>query len=97
MLKRGAERDLDVSRTLQQDLGQFRDDRLPEILPYGGDYLQELQGVGARDYGLTRRYHPARPVWCMSKISFSVGPRSGLSTTVIDGSNLAEIDFRRAC
>jgi hypothetical protein len=101
IIRRGAERTLDVSdNPFVQAIWQFIDnhlvdDRQPMNIETIYKNFRGLNGPAGKHYGLTRRIIQIYLV-CLARqgrIRLAVGPRSGLSFSTIDYSNLAEIDF----
>jgi hypothetical protein len=101
IIRRGAERTLDVSdNPFVQAIWQFIDnhlvdDRQPMNIETIYKNFRGLNGPAGKHYGLTRRIIQIYLV-CLARqgrIRLAVSPRSGLSFSTIDYSNLAEIDF----
>ncbi|WP_217352396.1 hypothetical protein [Candidatus Viridilinea mediisalina] len=101
IIRRGAERTLDASdNPFVHAIWQFIDNHLvDERQPMNIETIYKnfrgLNGPAGKHYGLTRRIIQIYLV-CLTRqgrIRLAVGPRSGLSFSTIDYSNLAEIDF----
>lgn len=98
LMKKGPDRVLDTEgNTYVQDIWQFIDEHLAEGQEMKLDTLyKNFMGVGGpKDYGLTRRMVQIY-LLCLvqqGRLQVSVGPRAGLSSQVIDYSNIADIDF----
>ena len=99
IMKKSAEKELDVSdNTHVQDIYSFIDSKLvddDQSMSIETVYKNYMGVGGPKDYGLSRRMVQIY-LLCLvqqGKIRLGVNPKSGLSTLVVDYSNMSEIDF----
>ena len=99
IMKKTAERQLDVSdNPYVHDIWSFIDSKLADkgqTMKVETLYKNFMGIGGPRDYGLTRRMVQIF-LLCLvkeGKIRIGVGPKSGLSFSMIDYSNIGNIDF----
>ena len=99
IMKKSAERQLDVSdNPYVRDIWSFIDSKLADegqTMKVETLYKNFMGIGGPKDYGLTRRMVQIF-LLCLvreGKIRIGVGPKSGLSFSIIDYSNIGNIDF----
>ena len=99
IIKKRAEKQLDVSDNPHvREICTFIDDKLTDKAQpmKAGTLYKNFMGIGGpKDYGLTRRMVQIY-LLCLTregKIRIAVGPKSGLSSSWIDYSNISDIDF----
>jgi len=99
IMKKGAEKMLDVSdNPYVQDMWSFIDDKLADdgqTMRVDTLYKNFMGIGGPKDYGLTRRMVQIY-LLCLvreGRVRITVGPKAGLPWSVIDYSNLADVDF----
>lgn len=99
IIKKRAEKQLDVSDNPHvREIWTFIDDKLTDkAQPMKAETLyKNFMGIGGpKDYGLTRRMVQLY-LLCLTregKIRIAVGPKSGLSSSWIDYSNISDIEF----
>jgi hypothetical protein len=99
LMKRGAERDLDVSENpYVQAIGAFIDEKLSDSAQTMRveTLYKNFMGIGGpKDYGLTRRMVQIY-LLCLVKVGrirIGLSPKVGLSIQVIDYSTIAGIEF----
>jgi hypothetical protein len=99
IMKKSAEKELNISDNVYvQDMWAFVDDKLTDdSQSMKVDTLyKNFMGIGGpKDYGLTRRMVQIY-LLCLVKdgrLRLTIGPKAGLANTVLDYSNITDVDF----
>ena len=99
IIKKSAEKELDVTgNPYVQDIWSFIDDKLADegqTMKVETLYKNFMGVGGPKDYGLTRRMVQIF-LLCLvreGRVRVGIGAKSGLSSSILDYSNLADVDF----
>jgi hypothetical protein len=99
IMKKSAEKELDVSGNVYvQDMWTFIDDKLADdgqTMKLDTLYKNFMGIGGPKDYGLTRRMVQIYMLCLVreGRVRVTVGTKAGLAWTMLDYSNIADVDF----